>query len=239
MEALEAAGLTSNEIKVYKVLLSWNKGNVTQIARKTGIHRRNVYDILIRLSEKGLVSLIITDGVRQYQANDPNNLSRILEEKEKIIKSALPDLEKMFRSSTEKKSTQFFMGKKGIKTILEDVIKTKKELLVIGGSPEAQNIIMGTYQRFNILRYKEKIPMKIIYSGKAFTKPEFKKPPMLKLCKTKFMPKGLGGDLAVNIYGDNVALLMWNIENPFAILIRDKSVAASFYDYFLFIWEKL
>ena len=239
MEALEAAGLTSNEIKVYKALLSWNKGNVTQIARKTGIHRRNVYDILIRLSEKGLVSLIIADGVRQYQANDPNNLSRILEEKEKIIKSALPDLEKIFRSSTEKKSTQFFVGKKGIKTILEDVIKTKKEVFVIGGSPEAQDIIMGTYQRYNILRYENKIPIKIIYSGKALAKSGFKKPQKLKLCQTKFMPKGLGGDLAINIYGDNVALLMWNLENPFAILIRDKDVASSFHDYFSFIWEKL
>jgi len=76
--------------------------------------------------------------------------------------------------------------------------------------------------------------MKIIYSGV-----KYKNPPKIPLSKTKHFPKGLGGDTAINIYGDNVAILLWTHEEPFAILIRNKEVAQSFKDYFDFIWKSL
>ena len=61
----------------------------------------------------------------------------------------------------------------------------------------------------------------------------------IKMCETKNMPKGMGGDVALNIYGNNVALIMWREENPFVILIHQKEVADNFRDYFDFIWSKL
>ena len=238
MEALEAAGLTKNESKIYKLLIHLNKSNVTDLAKKTGIHRRSIYDVLMRLSDKGLVSYIIADGFKVYIANNPKILKTIIEKRKSVIDEALPDLEKIFQENAQKKSTKFFMGKKGIRNILDDQLNQKSEILVLGGSKYAPKLLREYFPKYNIIRSERKIPLKIIYSGHAKTenKIEAEKP---KLAKTKKLPENIGGDIAINIYGDNVALLMWNLDNPFAILIHEKEVADSFRDYFNFIWRKL
>lgn len=233
MDALEAAGLTKNEAKLYKILLKWSSGNVTELSRASRIHRRSVYDVLQRLSDKGLVSYIIKDGVKRNIANNPERLKEIIDEKEKSINEELPNLIGMFKQNTEKKSTQFFMGKKGIQYILDEQLAVKKEVLILGGSNVAHDMLKYYFPKYDLIRKEKKIPMKIIYSGDK--KKKHKHP----LSKEKHMPKGMGGDMALNIYGKNVALIMWNEENPFAILINQKEVADNFRDYFKFIWDKL
>lgn len=233
-EILEEAGLTKNEAKIYHFLLLQSKAKITDIAKRTGVHRRSVYDVLMRLSDKGLVSYLIEGGTKVYFPNDPKKLPRILEEKKQKIEKAMPDLEALFKKRTEKKSTQFFAGKKSVRNILDRQLEQKDEILIIGGSTRASEILKEYFPRYNLIRKEKKIPMKIIYSGK-----DYKKPPKLPLCKTKLMPKGKGGDIAINIYGDNVALFLWNLEAPFVILIHQKEVADSFRDYFDYIWNSL
>jgi len=126
LEALEAAGLTKNEAKIYKLLIELNKSNVTGLAKKSGIHRRSVYDVLSRLTDKGLVSYIVADGVHVYVANNPSKLSDLIEKKRKIVSDFLPKLKEKFEESAKKKSTQFFMGKKGIRAILDEQLQQKK-----------------------------------------------------------------------------------------------------------------
>jgi sugar-specific transcriptional regulator TrmB len=237
VSALESAGLTKNEAKIYFILLQLKKANVTIISKKTGIHRRSVYDVLTRLVEKGLISYILEDSVRLYQSNDPSKLLDFIEEKKKSLEESLPNLQELFDKKAEDKSTFFFMGKKGIKTVLDNQIKVKKEILILGGSPIAQDIIMGYYTKYNALRSHHKIPIKIIYSS-PISKDSLKID-KLPFCHTKSMPSGFGGNVAINIYGENVAIIMWNLSNPFAILIKEKEVADSFRDYFNFIWSKL
>ena len=55
---LKELGLTHLEIKLYKFLLLDGPNHAGLISRKTGVHRRNVYDALERLIQKGLVSYI-------------------------------------------------------------------------------------------------------------------------------------------------------------------------------------
>ncbi len=233
MDALGAAGLTKNEAKLYKILLKWTSGNVTDLSRASGIHRRSVYDVLQRLADKGLASYIVKDGVKKYLANNPERLKEIVDEKKNLISEELPNLIGMFKQNTEKKSTQFFMGKKGIKYILDEQLTLKHEILVLGGSNIAQEMLKYYFPKYDNIRKEKKIPIKIIYSGKKQKKHKS------VLSQVKYMPDGMGGEMALNIYGKNVALIMWNEDNPFAILINQKEVADNFKDYFQFIWDKL
>jgi len=87
MNALEAAGLTKNEAKLYKLLLHLNTANITELAKRSGIHRRSVYDVLMRLSEKGLASYIVAEGVKVYAANNPEKFKFIHVGKSKYLSS--------------------------------------------------------------------------------------------------------------------------------------------------------
>lgn len=234
MDALNAAGLTENEASIYTTLLEISEGNVTEIAKRTGIHRRNVYDILQRLANKGLVSYIAVEGVKKYVANNPQRLIELVEEKKKMISEEMPKLHQMFSQNAERKSTQFLIGKNGIRYVLDEQLRMKKEILVLGGSYEAEEMMKFYFPKFHNMRKERKIRMRMIYSGKSQLKKQ-----NLPIFDFKKMPEGKGGDIAVNIYGDNTALIMWNEKNPFAILIHEKAVADNFKDYFEFIWSKL
>ena len=53
-EVLENLGLSKNEARIYETLLKEGESPVGFLAVKSGVHRRNVYDTLNRLIEKGL-----------------------------------------------------------------------------------------------------------------------------------------------------------------------------------------
>ena len=51
LEILRKIGLSEGEIKVYNALLDLGTSSLNQIHEKTGIERRNIYDILNKLIE--------------------------------------------------------------------------------------------------------------------------------------------------------------------------------------------
>jgi len=61
-QILEEIGLSPNEAKIYETLLSSGEVGVSDISLKANVHRRNVYDALNRLVEKGLVYRILQKG---------------------------------------------------------------------------------------------------------------------------------------------------------------------------------
>lgn len=229
MDALEAAGLTKNETKLYKILLQLSNANVTELAKRTGIHRRSVYDVLQRLAEKGLVSYLTVDNTKRYFANNPKKLKELMEEKATILNQDLPNLQKLFQQNSEKKSTQFFIGTKGIRYILDEQLRTNKEVLVLGGSSEIDSNLKHYFPKYHLIRKEKNIKLKIILANKTSL--------TLPLAQIKFLKSA--GNTAINIYGDNVAFIMWDQQNPYAILIHEKEVAYSFRTYFSFIWDKL
>lgn len=234
MDSLEAAGLAKNEAIIYRILLKNSSGTVTELSRKSEIHRRSVYDVLQRLSDKGLVSYMVVEGVKRFFPNNPKKLSELLQKREETLNKELPDLEGLFNQNAEKKSTQFFMGKQGIKYILDEQLRLKKEILILGGSNTADDMLKYYFPKYHKNRVREKIPLKMIYAGK-----DKKRRSSIPYSEIKHMPKGKGGDMAFNIFGNNVALIMWKQENPFVILISEEEVADTFRDYFEFIWSKL
>jgi len=55
IEALQEVDLSQNEARIYETLVDLGEIGVAEIAQESGVNRRNVYDIMDRLQEKGLV----------------------------------------------------------------------------------------------------------------------------------------------------------------------------------------
>ena len=79
-ELLQSLGLSKNEAKIYETLLRQGEVGVGVISEKSGVHRRNVYDSLNRLMEKGLVFEIEGSVENKYQACEPKKLTEIVVE---------------------------------------------------------------------------------------------------------------------------------------------------------------
>ena len=77
-QILEELGLTQNEAKIYLCLVNKGQLSAGRITQFTAIHRRNVYDSLDRLIQKGIVGYIKENNLKLYTAANPKQLLKIL-----------------------------------------------------------------------------------------------------------------------------------------------------------------
>src|SRR3989338_9073672 len=102
-KVLRNLGLSEGEIRIYSSLLNSGRSSINQIHEKTGIERRNIYDILNKLIERGLVTYITENKRRSFKLSHPNKLLGYIEEKkgelERVkaeVQSELPELIQKF-----------------------------------------------------------------------------------------------------------------------------------------------
>lgn len=231
-ENLREAGLTENESKIYVSLLELGPSNAGFISRKSGLHRRVVYDTIERLIKKGLVGYIIKNNVRLFQASNPKKIIEIIKEKEEQINSVMSDMLLMYNKTKEKEETNFYKGKNGLKTVMEDQLESskEKEILVMGGSSVAYEILQFYFKWFDKRRVEKRIKTKIIFN-------KTDKNISIPYSEVKFLPDKYTSPLAVNIYGDKVALILWSKENPLAIVIKNREISDGYRKYFDLMWK--
>jgi len=235
--AIEKAGLTKIESKVYLVILELGPSLAGQISKKSGIHRRTIYDALDRLAEKGLISYIVKNNRKYFEAANPERLVELMREKEAEIKSNLPYMMDLFTKTKAKEETLFYKGKEGLKTAFEDQISTlgafsaapAKEILVLGASAEASEILQFYFKWYNKRRQEKKIRIKLIANIEE--KGKIKAP----LSEIRYMSEL--GPAAMNIYADKVAIILWSKDKPLAIIIKNKEIANSYRIFFENMWK--
>jgi|SRR3989344_8094123 len=226
---LEELGLTENEAKIYLALLEKGPSLAGLISQLTGIHRRSVYDAIERLIQKGLLGYILKNNRKYFEAVNPEQLLSLLKEKENALTDILPKLQEKYHSKKEKQETNFYKGKNGLKTVFEEQLK-EKEILILGASQVANQILKYYFHWFDIRREQKKIPVRII----ATRSTDLKKIPLATI---KYIPEEYGSPLAINIYGDKIAILLWSEEKPLAIVIKNSVVAESYKKYFELTWK--
>jgi len=227
---LKQLGLTENESKVYFALLELGPVHAGLITRKSGLHRRVVYDTLDMLIKKGLIGYILENNLRLYSASNPEKLIDIIREKESEINEVMPLMLSLYNRKREEEGTNFYKGKAGLKYIFEDQLKTGKEILILGASSLAYEVLQFYFKWYDQRRKEKRIKSRII----AFSKSKFNRIPFSDV---RYLPNKYANPLAVNIYGDKIAIILWNKEKPLAILIKNKNFSDSYRKYFELMWN--
>jgi len=229
-EVLKEMGLTENESKVYLALLDLGPSLAGQISRKTGLHRRTVYDTTERLIKKGLIGYILKNNRRVFEPSSPKRFLEVIKEKENSINEILPELLSSYTKTKEKQETNFYKGKEGLKTVLEDQIETGKEILILGASPLAYDILQFYFKWFDKKRKEKKIKAKIVFSENIKTI-------KIPFAEIRYLPEKYSSPLAINIYSDKVAIILWSKESPIAIVIKNKEISEGYRKYFELVWK--
>jgi len=233
IDTLENAGLTRTEANVYIFLLRNGASPQAEITKSTQLHRRTVYDVLARLVEKGVISSITKNNRQFYEAVRPERFKEILDEKSRALDAAMPKLNAMLKGRPGKEQTKFFSGRHGLKAIFEDQIAEGKTILIMGASPMANRMMKYYFTSFDRRRVEKKIKARIILDRSV--KGKFKRVP---LAQVRYIGEQIGSVAATNIYGDKVAIILWNELTPFAILIESKDIADSYRKIFEVAWER-
>lgn len=235
--ALEQLGLTKNQSIVYISLLKLGSTSVQNIIKESGLHRSRVYDSLERLEDLGLISFVVKDFKKYFQAENPEKLLDYLDEKKEIVNQILPELKRLEGTKKEVINAFIYKGKEGIKTIHSEMLKEGKEVYVLGAKGKIFTELPYFIPNFERERIKKKIRFNLIYDKKEFK--EFEKETVKRsLFEGRTLPKGFESNAVVNVFGNKVAIVLWK-EYPSAFLIENKEVADSFRKWFNLIYKNL
>jgi len=204
------------------------------------LDRKNLYDSLNKLIEKGLVTYVIEDKIKIFQAKNPENLEKYLDEKKSKIEEQKQEVQKtiselgsLFNKVPAEIESEIYRGIEGIKTILKDCLNYK-EVLFIGATGDVENRLPYFWPQYNKKREKLKCAWKLLLvheaKNKSITKSQY--------YEYKVLPKILSGLNVIYIYGDYVANIIW-LEKPVAFVIKHKTLANNYRKYFNFLWKTI
>ncbi|MFA6064651.1 MAG: helix-turn-helix domain-containing protein [archaeon] len=231
VSTLRALGLSDGEAKLYLALVKLGSAFAGELTTKANINRTNGYDALERLIEKGLVSFIISDGKKLFSPTSPNRLKEILLEKQELLESELPSLEKEFVSSKESEQATVFRGRKGIKSVFEEILRENKPIFAYGAQSLFGDLFPIYQKQWNLRRVSNKVRLNIIYNSTV----RQRKKESLGLIELKYLPKDYQFPSTTLICGDLTLIVAW--EPLFVFYIRSKEVAKSNMAFFNILWK--
>jgi len=242
LDKLKKIGLTRGEVSVYDALLELGESTKTPISEKSNISPSKVYDVLHRLIEKGIASVIKRGNVQYFRAANPHRLKEYINEKEseikkekEIIEELMPSLLLRFQKTEEETDAEIFKGWKGIETVYNQVIeimKSKETIHIFGASKGEDDELTRTFfNRFNKKRHEKGIKLKIIFNEEARDNIPTLNP---KYDEAKYMDQTTPSEIA--IYNDKIIVLVLS-KKPLSVVIKNQKVADSFKVYFDAVWK--
>ena len=233
IQILQEIGLSNTESRVYLALLELGSSLAGEITKKSEVNRTNVYDALERLIEKGLATYVISANRKVFEPVHPERLQEILKEREQKLNSSMQELKLKYNTNKAKEEATIFKGKKGIKSIFDDILKDKKELFAYGAESRFADMFPAYQKQWNKDRAKLGIKVKMIYNENVRQRKYKEK---LKLLSMKFLPKHYGFPSTIMIYGDKVVTIVWT-DLPFGFMIRSKDAVKSNMNFFYILWN--
>ena len=171
---------------------------------------------------------------------NPNELSKILKEKQNIIQETLPYLEKLYKIPvTKRPAVEIYEGKEGLKTIMKDILKLNiKELLAYGSSRSFFEVDPFFIEHWHNQRIKQKMGIRVIYNETEQTKRRIEEHKVsLGLTKYKFLPIKVESPTPTLIYENKLVFLNLIKKEPFAVMIENEAMANNYRKYFKELWK--
>jgi len=240
-ETFQELGLSPNEARIYEALLELGKSSVAEIAVKTNIHRRNVYDAVNRLVKKGIITTVIGDKDSHYIPVDPNKLLEVVEEEREKLQKIMPDLEDLFNQKRGDEGMYLLKGVEGYKNYLRDMLHAKGDVYTIN----AKGMFLDPRLRPFIENFwKEARAKKIAFHGLL---DETAKEQVIEVAKKlaadcRIIPKQYSSPMTIDIYDDRVVTVIGEKPGELAEKVTifmniSQDLADSYRQLFQFMWD--
>jgi HTH-type transcriptional regulator, sugar sensing transcriptional regulator len=245
LKSLRELGLSDGQIAVYGAVLELGISTINKIQEKTGIERRNIYDILNKLIEKGMVSYTVEKGKRTYQCTHPNKILEEIETKEKALcglKNKIPEITALFDVSKPEIRAEVFRGNEAMKALLNEALAYKCTRWIGGNSGVEVSTTDSMKRWFHHWMKKRVAQKKIMYDLVDYgTHLEGLRPCDIQTHKKNYykyctLPKELRSPMVIIMFGNKVAQILWS-KQSFAFVLESKEIKESFMKYFMHFWK--
>lgn len=239
------AGLTEGETKVYLALLELGISTTGPIVEKSGVARCIIYQLLDKLAKKGLVSSIVKEKTKYFQAASPNSIldyvakrKRELDENSRKIEEFLPKLQAL-QKSAKPSEARVYVGFRGMISAHENTyskLSAGEEYYYMGIPAEQEEHYHSYWKSDHARRVKAGIKCRLLFHPKTDVK-ILKGRNKFHGCGARFMPSEVNAPAWIMGYKDVVAIGLQS-ENPITIEINNQEIADSFKAYFEEFWKR-
>jgi sugar-specific transcriptional regulator TrmB len=233
------AGLTQNEARVYLTLLELGKSQSGKIVQKAKVSGGKIYETLSKLIDKGLVEVIVENGVKQFFAADPQSILMYMEEKKKKISEQtkslakiVPDLQKIREYEQPTENVYYIKGFKGIKPIVYKALENAKEVKIMGVRSSKSEKFNIFWKHWHNKRVSLKVKAKLLFTDRNTQYWKFFK----KLKYTTIRSTPSLSPSAIMIIDNNAFIFSYDKELT-TIHIASAAIAGSFNSFFDDLWE--
>jgi sugar-specific transcriptional regulator TrmB len=157
VDYLKQLDLSDIEARLYLTLLKEGPTSVRDLAQSVAIKRTTAYLYIDQLVEKGLIMKLVRGSKKLVAANDPENLTTLVDQKikkAKEIKNDFPNVLKTLNTSiphidnVKDAEIKYYKGKNGVLKIYEDALKAN-ELRTYVNFTEIAKIFPSNFDLFD------------------------------------------------------------------------------------------
>lgn len=237
---MDIMGFSDKKARVYLALLESGEAQVTYLARKCGLKRTTIYNILPELRDEGLIKITKQNGRTLYYVDDTRDLERVISLKSKGLQELLPELKKVQSVLSIRPKVVLYEGEGGMKQLYQEIIDSvspgDKILTYIGLEGFDSFISAEVLQEYINQRIAKRIVNRVI------TVPNEKSEELLKsstkeLREMKIIKESkevFSSDM--KIFGNKVAFLSYK-ENFFSVVLESKEISTMLRSLFNSIWN--
>lgn len=239
---------SEKETEIYVALLEVGSARAHDLAKRTGINRTTVYDILEILMQKGLVSKYKKAVSSYFNVRDPKNLLTYLdrerEEQSKLIKKRkervvefMPQLLSLQNIYPTRPKVQFYEGEKGMREAYEDTLTSRGMILAYANVETMHEGLPNFFPEYYKRRAGKKIFIRAIVPHNQASI-DRSKLDVEEMREIRFLPDN---DMAfspeVNIYNNKVLIASW--KEKMAIITESKEHADLQRLIYSLVWNSL
>jgi len=236
LKNLREVGFSEGQIAVYSAILELGTSTLKKIQDKTSIERRNIYDILNKLIEKGVIIYTLEEGKKVYQCTHPNKIKEDIAAKKNALEKLekqMPQISSLFEDIKLETRAQVFRGNESIKALLNEALQHEATYWIGGSSGIEQTNLKAWFKDWMKKRAQQKKTMYDINSYGTHLE-DYKPNRYYKHCT---LPQDLRSFNVILIFGNKVAQILWD-KQPFAFVLESKEIKESYMKFFNYFWEE-
>ena len=237
--ALSSFGLSARQSRVYLTLLKHGKLSVSDISKHTAIPRVSVYPCLDELAHIGVVSSITKNRRQLFEAQSPEILLQMLQQRSAAFESMLPLFAPLMNQKTENFSVQIYQGLEQGKQAVRDFYDYLEETRIKLVYALAHLELIKAYPKFvpQMIQRRQQMGVTTLLLVSAEQRKAMPTSYRGDRREVRFLPPQFHVGCTFQIAGDQTLFTVTEKDGPIVLRVQSKSISSTVTAFHRFLWE--
>lgn len=243
-ETLQKVGLSEKEIKIYSTLLDSGEQKISSLLVKTDLKRGDLYYSLDNLVAKNLIVKEDKNKKLHFRLNHPNQLEKLLEQKEVEIKKAeaevsavMPTIISNFNLSHNQPGVKVFEGQNGFLRLMEDSLDSRTDILSYTDPQLVDKLIPKENRQYTARRLARRINKRILIADTVENRNRYQISAN-KFTEVRFIdPEVRGFATTIQIYDNKISYQNFKPGVLLGVVVEDEMIVKFERMLFEMIWK--